>query len=263
MRRSTALALTSRLTLIVLVCVSFAHTALAETFESSTRQTTLLELFTSEGCSSCPPADAWLADFKNSDQLWDRIVPVAFHVTYWDQYGWIDPYGKAAYTQRQSDYVANWHKTSPYTPNFVRNGDNWQLWFRHPRPSPIEPESVEAQAGPLTVDRNATNIDVIFRPANTPASAPVAHVAILAFGLSSQIKAGENQGRQLNHDFVVIGHRQVTLKANGETFQASLTSPETTDVDADRYALAAWVADPGDMHTLQATGGWLDHGLTR
>lgn len=243
--------------------MGFAAQGGTETFESGTKQVTLLELFTSEGCSSCPPADRWLAGFRDSDKLWQRIVPVAFHVTYWDQYGWIDRYGTPAATQRQRDYVSHWHRASPYTPNFVRNGTNWQLWFRHPRPSPIEPRAVEADAGPLAVQRRGQRISARYTPSKAPDRPPVLNVAVLAFGLTNQIKAGENNGRTLHHDFVVIGHGQRPLAHSGHSYTAELDLPETLSVDADRYALAAWVADPRDMRTLQATGGWLKHGLTR
>ena len=62
----------------------------ATTFESGVTRTTLLELFTSEGCSSCPPAEKWLSQLKSNPDLWKKIVPIAFHVDYWDHLGWRD-----------------------------------------------------------------------------------------------------------------------------------------------------------------------------
>src|SRR5712692_2905929 len=76
------------------------------TFESGATQTTLLELFTSEGCSSCPAAEKWLSQFKTNSDLWKRIVPVAFHVDYWDNLGWPDRFAKAEFTDRQRRYAA-------------------------------------------------------------------------------------------------------------------------------------------------------------
>src|SRR5574339_14875 len=87
-------------------------------FHSSTNRTALLELYTSEGCSSCPPAEAWLSRLKSDARLWKDFVPVAFHVDYWDYLGWRDPFGAAEYSERQRGYAAQWKSRSVYTPGF-------------------------------------------------------------------------------------------------------------------------------------------------
>ena len=89
----------------------------------------LVELFTSEGCSSCPPADAWISQLKESPDLWKKIVPVAFHVDYWNNLGWRDRFAKPEFTARQRRYVAAWGGDSVYTPGFVVNGKEWRDWF--------------------------------------------------------------------------------------------------------------------------------------
>jgi Protein of unknown function (DUF1223) len=91
-------------------------------FQSSQRQVSLLELYTSEGCSSCPPAEAWLSKLKNSQGLWDEFVPVAFHVDYWDNLGWKDRFSDEQYTERQKSYAQLWSASDIYTPEFVLNG---------------------------------------------------------------------------------------------------------------------------------------------
>ena len=103
--------------------------ATALELSSGTQQTTLLELYTSEGCSSCPPADRWLSRFKNDAGLWQQIVPVAFHVDYWNQLGWPDRFSNAAYTARQHNYKRHNYLNVVYTPGFVRNGREWRGWF--------------------------------------------------------------------------------------------------------------------------------------
>src|SRR5205814_757208 len=80
----------------------------ATTFESSDAQSSLIELFTSEGCSSCPPAEKWLSALKSSSDLWKKAVPVAFHVDYWDHLGWRDRFAKPEFTSRQQRYAAAW-----------------------------------------------------------------------------------------------------------------------------------------------------------
>jgi len=72
---------------------------------SGTRQVTLLELFTSQGCSSCPSAERWLNEYVDDDDLWTHIVPVVFHVDYWDYIGWKDVYASQEYGERQRDYA--------------------------------------------------------------------------------------------------------------------------------------------------------------
>ena len=97
----------------------------APTFTSGPTQVALLELFTSEGCSSCPPAERWLAGFRTAPGLWREVVPVAWHVTYWDDLGWKDIYAAKAFTARQYAYASLWHSDSVYTPCLVRNGRDW------------------------------------------------------------------------------------------------------------------------------------------
>src|SRR6266513_4323003 len=91
-------------------------------FESGEARTMLVELFTSEGCSSCRPADAWMSQLKNNGELWKGIVPAVFHVDYWDGLGWPDRFAKAEFTLRQRRYAASRPTGAVYTPAFVANG---------------------------------------------------------------------------------------------------------------------------------------------
>src|SRR5260370_670544 len=94
------------------------------TFQSATERTALLELYTSEGCSSCPPAEAWLSGLKKSPGLWKDFVPLAFHVDYWDYLGWRDPWAERGFSDRQRAYAENWHNENVYTPAFAPEGFN-------------------------------------------------------------------------------------------------------------------------------------------
>jgi hypothetical protein len=99
----------------------------AETrFQSGPAPVALIELFTSEGCSSCPPAEAWLNALRNDAGLWRDFVPVAFHVDYWDRLGWKDILASKVFTTREHAYAARWNSSSVYTPCFVRNGAEWR-----------------------------------------------------------------------------------------------------------------------------------------
>jgi len=90
----------------------------------------LLELFTSEGCSSCPPAETWLSGLRSAPGLWKEFVPASFHVDYWDYLGWRDPWASKIFSYRQRDYAQSWHSDSIYTPGFVLNGREWRSWSR-------------------------------------------------------------------------------------------------------------------------------------
>src|SRR5580693_7683854 len=103
--------------LAVFMCA--AATAAPVVFQSSDRQTALVELYTSEGCSSCPPAESWLSGMKKSSGLWNDFVPVAFHVEYWDNLGWRDKWSSKQFSDRQRDYAGVWGGDNIYTPEFV------------------------------------------------------------------------------------------------------------------------------------------------
>src|ERR1700758_572188 len=132
------------LVFIAVSILGFGMNLLAENsvrFESGPTQVNLLELYTSEGCSSCPPAEAWLGEFSESEDLWRAVVPVSFHVDYWDNLGWKDVFSSREFTQRQRLYAESWGSGSVYTPGFVLNGAEWQSWGR------VVPGSENQQAG--------------------------------------------------------------------------------------------------------------------
>src|SRR4029077_12913893 len=120
--------------LLVMLWVAAKAQATDRVFESGPERTHLLELFTSEGCSSCPFAEAWLSKLKAEPGLWKDFVPIAFHVDYWDQLGWRDPFAAREWTTRQYQYSANWKSESVYTPGFVLDGREWP-GRNLPRPS--------------------------------------------------------------------------------------------------------------------------------
>src|SRR5713101_6658813 len=95
-------------------------------FESGEKRVALVELFTSEGCSSCPPAERTLSKLTTHPSLWKTFVPVAFHVNYWDNLGWKDRLASVEFTQRKHTYASGWGSDTVYTPEFVLNGREWQ-----------------------------------------------------------------------------------------------------------------------------------------
>jgi hypothetical protein len=236
-------------TLIVLLALTAASAGAETVFESKPARTHLLELFTSEGCSSCPQAEAWLSTLMKEPQLWRDFVPIAFHVDYWDHLGWRDPFASKMWTARQYEYAARWKSGSVYTPGFVLNG-------RELRDQSLPAPSGEA-AGVLAVRLlNGDRATVSFQPASGGGREYEIHLARLGFGLSTNVKAGENSGRKLRHDFVVLSLTNETMGGGGtrELRFPAAVSKQTVEA---RSALAAWVTEVGQMEPIQAVGNWL------
>jgi hypothetical protein len=242
----TALAMTA---LLLAVAPLFAEPI---TFESGETPVTLIELFTSEGCSSCPPADAWVSKLKTSPDLWKSVVPVVFHVDYWNGLGWPDRFATRGNTERQHRFAAAWRSNSVYTPGFVLNGREWRDWFN--RGSLPAPSSVKIGKLQVTL-RDRTHADVTFKPSGSAVNPLQVELALLGGNLESDVKRGENSGRKLHHDFVVLHLANAGLTRSGSSYTASVTLPEkTTDAP---IALAAWISAGDAKPPIQAVGGWL------
>ena len=223
-----------------------------KTFESGDTQSSLIELFTSEGCSSCPPAEKWLSALKSSSDLWKKAVPVAFHVDYWDHLGWRDRFAKPEFTSRQQRYAAAWGGDSVYTPSFVVNGKEWRDWFGG-NAMPI----TSTKVGVLRVSvGDDGKVSATFAPDTMQARPLALNVALLGNDLESDVKRGENSGRKLRHDFVVLQLVKTELIASGDRWIGSISIPKQ-NAEKPR-ALAAWVSEEDVDPPIQATGGWLN-----
>jgi hypothetical protein len=221
------------------------------TFESPPTQTTLIELFTSEGCSSCPPAEKWLSRFQTNPDLWKGIVPVAFHVDYWDGLGWPDRFARADYTERQRRYAASWHGESVYTPGFVANGQEWRGWFN----GSGLPKS-NSKVGTLRTTVTGDDVSATFTSESGAPRQLALQVAFLGTNLQSDVKRGENSGRKLVHDFVVLQFSKTEMTADGNRWSGSIHLPVAAGGDKPT-AVAVWVSAGDNLAPLQATGGWL------
>ncbi|MEZ5500015.1 MAG: DUF1223 domain-containing protein [Steroidobacteraceae bacterium] len=224
----------------------------AQRFRSGFTQTTLVELYTSEGCSSCPPADRWLSSLVTREGLWRDFIPVAFHVDYWDELGWRDPFASRANSQRQSQHADAEGSSTVYTPGFVVNGREWRGWYAGERTV----TGRRLPAGVLELAVQDQQVDVSFEPVTQSGPLQV-EVVLLGFGLQSKVTAGENQGRSLRHDFIVLARSSASMVATGGTMTASVRRPRTAMLPT-RQAMVAWVSRPGSAAPLQAAGGWLN-----
>ncbi|HQR10934.1 MAG TPA: DUF1223 domain-containing protein [Casimicrobiaceae bacterium] len=198
----------------LLICPVAAATALAMptlTFaaceaKSGPATAALVELYTSEGCSSCPPADRRLSQLRQSLGAKAEAVPLSLHVGYWDYIGWHDPFAQQAFEQRQRRLVALNHRQTVYTPHFFVGGTEIglqrsalgdEVWRLNARPADA---AIHVAAGPtgsgaLAVDADATTIG-----RGTQASL---YLAVTESGLVSKVARGENGGATLKHDHVV------------------------------------------------------------
>ena len=223
-------------------------------FQSATERTALLELYTSEGCSSCPPAEAWLSGLKESPRLWKEFVPVAFHVDYWNSLGWCDAWSDAEFSGRQRSYAQLWRAENIYTPEYVLNGKEWRNWFG----GKSGPKSDGERIGMLTVTSTGTNRwEATFAPEKNSDAHFEIHAALLAGGIVSDVKAGENRGRALPHDFAVVNLLQIGMTTSNGVVKGRFTFPASKIPAGKTSALAAWVTRRGELAPVQATGGWL------
>ena len=210
----------------------------------------LIELYTSEGCSSCPPAESWFSSLKQNPALWKRFVPVAFHVDYWNYLGWTDPYASADYSVRQRSYANALHTGSIYTPEFFLNGKEW-------KPDIFEiPTSVQTTGSLNATLSDSGKVELLFKPLNRHITSYVIEVALLECDLSNSVTRGENAGRILHHDFVAYALLKSKLTPDGERgYKAAITLPSHHSMPS--TAIAIWVREEQSLIPIQALGGWL------
>jgi hypothetical protein len=229
------------LSAILFLCAPLTLQAADRIFESGPQKVHLIELFTSQGCSSCPPAEAWMSKLKTESQLWKDFVPIAFHVDYWDRLGWRDPFAAKEWTARQYQYSANWKSEGVYTPGFVLDGREWM--------ERRVPAASNEKSGVLKLNIDNQKINAEFVPSAGTTKDVDLHIAALGFDLSTKVSAGENNGRNLRQDFVVLSLQSGRM-SDGKT-QIAIPA------DSRAGAIAAWVTAPNQLEPIQAVGGWL------
>lgn len=199
-----------------LACSNLPDIVLAE--EPATSSFAVVELFTSEGCSSCPPADRVLADLAEDAKKNGRhIFPLAFHVDYWNHLGWTDPFSSPANSKRQQQYASALGLDRLYTPQMIVNGSEQFVGSDGARArkavksvlSRPAPASIMISAAP---DRDGWRIE--YQVSNVPRDAEL-NVALVESGLVTQVHRGENAGRTLPHTNVVREFVTRSLDGNG------------------------------------------------
>lgn len=213
----------------------------------------LVELFGSEGCSSCPPADDLLRELTETARTQVKnIFTLSFHVDYWDYLGWVDPFSSSQFTRRQRAYAKSLKRSSVYTPQMVVNGsvgfvgsdrglaEKYIEEYLQTPPENNISVNLDAKSGPK-------QIQVLYHCREWTAGA-VINVALVEGGLQSQVTAGENDGRLLKHENVVREFKTVPLaKKEGMVL---VSKPDGDDLS--RFSVIVYLQRTNDMKILAA-----------
>lgn len=210
--------------------------------------TVVVELFTSQGCSSCPPAEAMISVLaKNRGQ----VIPLAYHVDYWDRLGWRDPFSSADWTRRQMFYVRAFRLNSAYTPQMVINGSRQFVPNSVSMNAALDEASRKQPQGTIAFElkRNGSKIEAAVR-AEAPAQTDVVLV-VFEDGVTTKIERGENGGRTLTNDAIV---RRLVRVGSG-----SLTKSVDLDVDPSwkRLGVVVFLQDRATLAITNATVRYL------
>ena len=172
---------------------------------SGPQRVALLELYTSEGCSSCPPADLWLSQLGAQGFTADRVIPLAFHVDYWDYIGWRDRFTDPAFTLRQREIARLSGSRVVYTPQVTLNGRDFPRWShatqfaqQFANTKQAATANIQVKFTRLASDRLEAQVSVSGQKQNL-----VLYLALYENDLKSTVESGENAGRTLRHDYVV------------------------------------------------------------
>lgn len=225
---------------------------------SPARTVALVELYTSEGCDSCPPADEWLSSLGARGYTPDRVVPIALHVDYWDYIGWKDPYAKREFATRQRKHAAMKRVKIVYTPQVLLQGEDFRGWAGPgfdaavARINAAAPRaSIGLALGPAKP--GVFEVEVSAALAGPGAGAdPALFVAAYENKLVSSVTAGENKGRRLAHDFVVLEWAKPLEFGTEKRVSGHRTLPLLPQAVRKNSGVVAFVQDRKTGEVLQA-----------
>ena len=212
------------------------------TVQSGATVPRVVELYTSEGCSSCPPADRWLSSLKGQP----GVIAAAFHVDYWNGLGWPDRFSSPAYTERQKQGVGVNGSRYAYTPQIVVNGRDWRGASLPGAPS--EPARVRLAWTRMANGELRLSAEAL---AGAPARIQV-WWARVEDGHQSRVRAGENRGETLNHDSVVREYARLPVWDGRARAEWPVPSTSSELGHASRWiAVAIDLRDGGVLQALE------------
>jgi hypothetical protein len=218
----------------------------------------LVELFTSEGCSSCPPADALLQTFDTQPYPAAQLIVLSEHVDYWNHIGWTDPYSSHASSERQSAYASHFHLDGPYTPQMIVDGSDEFVGSSASEAKKILDKAIRAEKIAVQISGVTLAGNVLRAHIEVGALSAHAHKADVVFSVAlnraeSQVAKGENAGRRLAHVAVVRSLSKVGKTEAGQPFSQDVSVKLDPGVDPASLRLIAFVQEPGPGHILGAT----------
>lgn len=223
---------------ILFVAASTLLGAAASAWAGSDTRFTVVELFTSQGCSSCPPADAFLAELAERDD----IIAVAFHITYWDYIGWEDPFATAWGTERQYSYARVLGRGYPYTPQMVVDGKHDLVGSnRGLVANALVASMAEANARvPVILRREAGDLVVTLPARNV--STPL-HIWLVRYSgpRETKVERGENRGSTLV-DTNIAWHMELLGSWSGGAREIRAAIPRADNREG---GIAVWLQEPG------------------
>jgi hypothetical protein len=236
----------------VLVSLVLARSAVAGTCSarSPAQTVALVELYTSQGCSSCPPADRWLAALPQRLGA-ERAIPLSLHVGYWDYIGWKDPFAQRAFNERQSA-LAQRNGGGAYTPEVFVGGAELPDW-RSESSFARALDAVQARPAPFAIElvadlrESAVKVEVSVDGRSAASVEPKLVVVLKQHGHHTQVSAGENRGAQLANDHVVRHWSGPLAIAQARALAIALP-----DDGPRRFELGAFAQDPRSGAVLQA-----------
>jgi hypothetical protein len=224
----------------------------------------LVELFTSEGCSSCPPADSLLEQMVGkhapSGQL---VITLSEHVTYWNHDGWVDPFSQELFTERQNAYARRFHLDSPYTPQMVIDGNRQVVGNDGGGILKAIGEEARGSGGIriVSIKRDGKSLDVTYEVTGDVAKAGVEVYAVVADDVvMSQVGRGENGGRTLTHVSVARSLERVAkvTAAGTATVRVAAVAPARENAEGGQH-LVLFVQQPGQGDVLGVAATPLEH----
>ena len=220
--------------------------------------TALVELYTSEGCDTCPPADHWLSSLFSRGFRPDQVVPLSLHVDYWDYIGWKDPFGKSEFSARQRKLAAMRRPIIVYTPQVLLQGQDFRRWASDDFTDEVARINARAARARIALTIRAIEPHAIRAELSAmlfdPAARKNAAVYFAAYEnrLANEVSAGENKGKRLEHDFVV--REWIGPLAFGESLKLEdrRALPLLPGANTRNLGVAAFVQDRSTSEVLQA-----------
>jgi len=253
-----------------LVAIAFAAVPFSASLPShastpaagDTARRVVVELFTSEGCSSCPPADALLLKLQSTQPIpGTQVIAIEEHVDYWNHDGWIDPYSSSDWTLRQQDYVVRFKDKEPYTPQMIVAGQTQVAGSESQVKEIIQRAATQQQTSITLVPLDSSSraerqfqvrVDKIV--GNSEKDVPEVWLAVTETGLASSVNAGENAGKDLRHASVLRSlHKIGVPKSSGDAaFEASPRVKFKSDWKPQNLQVVVFVQEKKSMRILGA-----------